>query len=112
MNLQITQEQQGPVNIIVITGRLDSTNSENFEALLTNLINSGATQILIDGTQMAYISSAGLRILLMIAKQLNRSRGRIVLCGLNDSVKKVFDLTGLTGIFPLCATRDEGLKSF
>ncbi|HNV69123.1 MAG TPA: STAS domain-containing protein [Candidatus Ozemobacteraceae bacterium] len=112
MNLQITQEQHGQVNILVITGRLDSTNSESFETLLTNLINAGTSQILIDGTQMAYISSAGLRILLMIAKQLNRTRGRIVLCGLNESVKKVFDLTGLTGIFPLCATREEGLKSF
>lgn len=112
MSLKFHQEQNGSVHLLVINGRLDSTNSESFETLLTNLISGGTTQILIDGSHMPYISSAGLRILLMIAKQLNRTRGRIVLCGLNESVKKVFDLTGLTGIFPLCATREEGLKSF
>jgi anti-anti-sigma factor len=63
----------------------------------------------LDCSQLAYITSAGLRAVLLTAKKLKNTQGALVLCSLNESVWKVFDLAGFTRILSIHATLQDAL---
>ncbi|HUM02325.1 MAG TPA: STAS domain-containing protein, partial [Thermoanaerobaculia bacterium] len=58
-----------------------------------------------------YVSSAGLRVLVMLAKKLAGGQGRLVLCGMRESVREVFEIAGFTSLFAITATVDEAVAS-
>lgn len=60
-----------------------------------------------DLEQLAYISSAGLRVVLMAAKRARRSGGRLLLCCLSPAVRELFEISGFLKILDVCADRDE-----
>ncbi|MBL7135410.1 MAG: STAS domain-containing protein [Candidatus Marinimicrobia bacterium] len=60
---------------------------------------------------MDYISSAGLRVLLQAAKKLNRIGGTLVLCSVKDEIKKVFDIAGLSPIFPIYIDQEDAINN-
>ena len=59
-----------------------------------------------------YISSAGIRVILKAINAIRRLDGRIMLCCLQDYVKEVFDTSGVEGMLPIFATKDDALKAF
>ena len=71
------------------------------------MLASGATRILLDFTQLDFISSAGLRTLLLAGKKLKKQGGELCLCSLNETVKDVFDISGFSALFKVYADRDE-----
>ncbi len=58
-----------------------------------------------DLEQLAYISSAGLRVVLMAAKRAKQSGGRLLLCGLSPAVRELFEISGFLKILEVCADR-------
>ena len=75
MAFAIEQEQQGAVRILALSGRLDTETSADLELALQDLQAAGANHFLIDMAEIGYVSSAGLRVLLALAKQLDGGRG-------------------------------------
>lgn len=61
---------------------------------------------------MDYISSAGLRVLLMAAKKTAKLKGKVVLAALCANVKEVFDIAGFTSIFTITDTQEEAIRVF
>ena len=105
MAIEIQQEQQGTTRILALSGRLDTDTSADMELTLQDLLAAGERNFLIDLTGIGYVSSAGLRVLLATAKQLEGGKGSLRLCGLNPSVKQVFDVAGFSKLFALFPDR-------
>lgn len=109
--MEIIQSQQDHALVFALNGRLDAKTSEAFEQQLIAAIASGSRKILLDFSSLDYISSAGLRVLLLAAKKLQESGGKIALCALRPSLKTVFDIAGFSTIFPIHAAREEALAA-
>lgn len=108
--MDIAQETIGEVLVIAPKGRLDTETSGELELALHDAFEGGKFHFLIDLSNIGYVSSAGLRVLLSIAKKLESGVGSIRLAGLNPTVKQVFDLSGFTSLFKMSATRADALK--
>ncbi len=94
MGLEIAQELEGAVRILALRGRLDTDTSADLELAMQDLLGAGERVFLIDLREVGYVSSAGLRVLLAVAKKLEGSKGSMRLCGLNPAVAQVFDVAG------------------
>ncbi len=81
---------------IALEGRLDTTTSPELEVALKEVLPA-ATELVFDLTALAYISSSGLRVLLMAQKQMNK-QGTMVIKGVNEIVMEVFEVTGFSDI--------------
>jgi stage II sporulation protein AA (anti-sigma F factor antagonist) len=91
------------VPVIQATGRLDNSTSAAFEKELLDRLAQGDKLLVLDFSNLTFISSAGLRTVLLVAKTLKAGGGRLALCALSKPVKEIFDLTGigaLIDIFP------------
>lgn len=109
MAIEIKQEQQGTTRILALSGRLDTETSADVELSLQDLLAAGERNFLIDMTGIGYVSSAGLRVLLATVKQLEGGKGSLRLCGLNPSVRQVFDVAGFSKLFALFPDRNAAL---
>lgn len=111
MNIKETKSDNAMV--LIIEGRIDSGTSAVLEKKLIAMIETdGVKDIAMDFSAMDYISSAGLRVLLMAAKKAGKLGGKVVLAGLSANVKEVFDISGFSNIFSIYASQDEALGSF
>lgn len=109
MAIDIQQEDVDGTRILALTGRLDTETSADVELTLQDLMAAGERNFLIDMSGVGYVSSAGLRVLLATAKQLEGGKGSLRLCSLNASVKQVFDVAGFSKLFSIFANRDAAL---
>ena len=110
--MQITVKTTNEVKVLAFEGRLDTGTSPDAQQQLTRLIEEGETKILVNLEKVDYISSAGLRVLLVVAKQLKTTDGELRICSLNEVVKEVFDISGFDMILPISTSESEALESF
>ena len=110
--MQISVKTTNEVKVLAFEGRLDTQTSPDAQQQLTRLIEEGATKILVNLEKVDYISSAGLRVLLVVAKQLKTTDGELRICSLNEVVKEVFDISGFDLILPISASESEALEGF
>lgn len=96
------------IHIVAIAGSLDSTTSPEAQKSLTAVL-AGAKKVALDFSELDYISSAGLRVLLGAAKQLRASGGKLGMFGLNQSVREVFEISGFATILPIYKSEAEAL---
>jgi anti-anti-sigma factor len=107
--MDIELEKTGGALVVVPSGRIDSTTSDALEQALSRAVETGERRLVVDFGHVSYISSAGLRVLLVAAKRLRVEHGTLVLCALGDPVRQVFDLAGFLPLFTIEATRDLAL---
>lgn len=107
--MNLDQERRGDILIVRPGGRLDSSSSPEFERLLTEQLDTGCTRLVLDFSRLEYISSAGMRVVLLAGKKLRASQGRLVLVGLQEMVREVFDMSGFLSLFAVADTLDEGI---
>ncbi len=110
--MEITVTVAGEVKVIRIEGKFDTQTSPDVQTQLTQLIDQGATKLVVNFEKLAYISSAGLRVLLAAAKRLKGNSGKLRICGLNEVVQEVFDISGFTTILTVTKTEPEALEGF
>ena len=110
--MDITIRKAGDVNVLDFDGNLDTNSSPAAESEVNRLLEEGCRQILFNFSDLNFISSSGLRILLATAKKLKIDNGKMVVCGLNDVVQEVFDISGFASILNLATTEEEALASF
>ena len=110
--MEIMTDTAGEVRIVRISGNLDTQSYSDAQANLMELIDEGTKKILVNFEELDYISSAGLRILLVVAKKLTSSGGELRICCLNESVKEVFDISGFSGIFHVTTNQSLALEDF
>lgn len=108
MSLEIKDELVGEIRVLALAGRLDTDTSADLELAVQDFLQEGSTDFVIDLQGVGYVSSAGLRVLLAMAKSLE-GKGRLRLCALNQTVRQVFDVAGFTQLFSISANRDAAL---
>ena len=92
-------------------GRVDGVNSLKFQDALTSVSEKNITALVLDLEHLSYISSAGLRVILVAAKELRERTGKFAVCALSDSVAAVFRVSGFDTIVPTYATQPEALSA-
>jgi anti-sigma B factor antagonist len=110
--MQISVKTTNEVKVLAFEGRLDTQTSPDAQQQLIQLIEAGSTKILVNFDKLDYISSAGLRVLLVVAKKLKTNAGEMRICSLNAVVKEVFDISGFDKILPVSASESEALEGF
>ena len=101
--MEFAQEQSGDVVIVKLTGRLDSSTAQAAEESFARVLESVTPRLAIDMSQLEYISSAGLRVLLVVAKKVQQAQGKVVLFELGRNVREVFSISGFDRIFSIQA---------
>ena len=106
--MRLDKRVHGEVVVITVDGALDSGTASGVQADLERLMPDRG-QILIDLSQTDYMSSAGLRVLLLAHRRAQGTGARITLAGLNPEVREVMSATGFLGFFEVCDTVEEAM---
>ena len=99
--MDINESNSGNAVIIQPVGRIDTNTSTEFEEKLVEILDRSETNIVVDLSEIDYVSSAGLRVFLMAAKKIKSLSGNFILAAMNDHIKEVFDISGFTPIFTI-----------
>ena len=102
--MQIDETREEGAVVVAPVGRIDSTTSPALDTHLLGLAKAGQHRVVIDFSRVDYISSAGLRVMLTLAKRTKEAKGKLALAGLGDSVRQVFELAGFLPLFSVEAT--------
>jgi anti-anti-sigma factor len=108
-HVNITSEKQNGVSVVTVSGRMDGIGAPDVEAHCQKLIADGDRLQLLDLTAVDYISSAGLRSLLVVAKQIKAAEGNLVLASLTPMVRNVMEMSGFDKILSIAANRDDAI---
>lgn len=109
MSIQIRQEQHDRFRILALKGRLDTETAADVELAFEDLLQAGDRHFLVDLAGIGYVSSAGLRVLLAVAKKLEGDNGSLRLCALTPAVRQVFDVAGFSKLFAISPDRATAL---
>ncbi len=97
--------------VVSVAGRIDASNSPEIEKEIATHTAAARTVVVLDLQGMEYMSSAGLRVVLISAKNLKAKGQDLFISGLNGSVKDVFELSGFYSIFRIFQTVEEALSA-
>jgi len=109
--MTITEETHDRTHVLVLSGRLDGSTCDPLGARIEALVAAGRAQVLLDCGGVPYVSSAGLRVLIIGAKRTKAAGGSLSCCQLQPMVRQVFDLSGFGAILPVHADRASALKA-
>jgi anti-anti-sigma factor len=111
LDVDILEDLTGGVTTVALTGRLDATSAAALQARLLGLIDAGIHRLIVDLSQLDYISSVGLRVFLIAAKRLSPLGGRMVLCAVRPQVRNVFTIAGFDRLFGMFETREDAARA-
>ena len=110
--MEISSSTENGIAVVSIEGNLDTTTSTDALDHISGLMDGGESKILVDFTAVDFVASSGLRILLVTAKRLKSEGGSLRICGLNESVNEVFEMSGFSTILNVFPSRDDALSGF
>ena len=110
MNVDVQREGD---NLVLSTdGRIDGTNATSFQDAMQHAIQDTDKHVILDFADLTYISSAGLRVILLVAKGLQRQGAQFAACSLTEPVKEVFVISGFDKIIPIHDSQEAAFGSF
>lgn len=104
--MNIIEENRGEIKTFILKGRLDSTASPAFQEQLLRSITQGTTHLIIDLSEVNYISSAGVRSLVLIQKEMNKHKGKLYLVDVSKTIEDVLRMTGFLSLFTIVKKND------
>ena len=109
MNIEVGKERHDDVLVLYPVDRLDSANARAFEGIVLECINEGESRLIVDFSRLNFISSSGMRVLLIAAKQLHAKQGKLALCAMPEHIHEVFRISGFDRIIPIRDSRPSAL---
>ena len=121
--MEISESKTADIVTLGVSGRLDSTTARTFEDAILGRIESGSHRLVVELSQLNYISSAGLRVFALAGKRLKSVNGKLVLCGLKktipyntlnripDPVREVFETSGFSTIFHSYGSHEDAIDA-
>lgn len=109
--MEVSQRTEGEVEIVAISGEIDGSTAPSAQSQILSLATPDA-KILIDMSQVHYMSSAGLRMLLVVYRTVSGQGGKVVLTGLSQDLEDTMSLTGFLDFFDHFESVDAGLATF
>lgn len=107
--MEISTTSHGDAMVLALSGRLDGATAPSFEARILGHIAEGHRRIIVNLAGLGYISSDGLRVLLVAAKRLKPEGGRLILAAPTELVGQVLEISGFSAMLETCATTEEAL---
>jgi anti-anti-sigma factor len=111
IQMTVNMTKKGDWAVVSVEGRVDTVSAPEFEKKALEFMSAGEMRLLMDLAKLEYISSAGLRSLLVLAKKAKSAGGKLCCCALDSMVKKVFDVSGFTSIIPVFDTVEDAIGS-
>jgi anti-sigma B factor antagonist len=112
MNFESKAERAaGDVWVISLTGEVDLYTAPEFKEQLLDVIDQGATHVVVDLTDTTFIDSTTLGVLVGGVKRLRPNGGQLLIVCSDRNITKIFEITGLNRVFPIHARRAEALES-
>jgi anti-anti-sigma factor len=108
--IQLNESQRGDATLVALSGKLDASTTPATETRLLELVREGKKFLAIDFGGVTYLASSGLRMLLVITRKITTLEGRLVLCGLDQTMRDTLEVTGFLPYFRLVDTSEEALK--
>jgi len=106
----ITTEHINSALVVSLKGQINSSNAAEIQQQLLQQVSDAACRWLVDFSSLEYISSAGLRVVLLLAKRIREHQGTLVLCQLQPHVYEVFEVSGFLSLLTVVDTRQQGLS--
>ena len=97
-------------SVIQLSGKLDTDTAVKVDAVFTQTVEL-QNHLLVDLSALRYISSAGLRILLLAAKRVQQKGGKIILYALQENVNDIFDISGFSSVFKICKDKESAIAA-
>ena len=102
-----SNNENNNISLLRLQGKLDFSTSTEFEQKFNIMVNEGGEKFILDFSEVSYMSSAGLRFLLIASK---KTRGKVVLNGVKDTVKQVIEIAGFVSMFKFSSSQDEAVE--
>ncbi len=99
------------VVVLDINGEIDLYNAPEIKSKITELMETGKKDIIINLKKVSYIDSSGIGVLISSLSNLKKAGGSLKIINVYDSVKKVFELTKLTSFFDIYGSEEEAINS-
>jgi len=112
VRLELKQVRIADVVIVAVSGRVDHTSAEPFRAQLWPHLAScaaGGDRLVLDLAGLEYISSAGLRVLMLASRDVKAREGRLLVCGLQSIVREIFEISRFNVVFNVLPDRGSAL---
>ena len=110
-NLTVQGQQATGALVARAVGRVDGGNAKDFQDALETLLKDNTGAFVLDLEDLSYISSAGLRVILLVAKQLQGKSTKFGMCSLSESIVEVFKISGFDKIIPTHANQAEAISA-
>lgn len=110
--MKVTTTQSENTAVAAVNGRVDSANAKDLDQELSKIIDGGVNQLVVDCSELSYISSAGLRALLVAIKKTNAAGGGVAMCQVPPHIREVLEVSGFTRLTKVFDTPAEAEASF
>ncbi len=107
--MDLREEAVEDVTVVAVEGRLDTQTADRFSKRLTELVRSGHPRVLVEGSSLNYVSSAGFHAILLAAKLATESGGALAVCGLSAPIRRIVEIGGFDQLFETYNSREEAL---
>ena len=107
--MEITTTTISDVQVVAFTGKVDTNTAPEVEQAFLALLEAGHADLLANFENLSFISSAGLRVLLVTAKKAKAKSGELRVCCMNETVKEIFDISGFATILNVFDSQEEAL---
>lgn len=107
----INIEWKDEVLVAKADGRIDGTNAQEFQKELETGVDTNARVVILDLEHISYISSAGLRVILLTAKSLLKKNAKFAVCSLSAQIREVFEISGFDKIISVYASQAEAIAA-
>ena len=109
--MEIKTEEENGTLVVQVDGRVDGATAPDFENTIKSVISEDNRAVIVNFEGVSYISSAGLRAVLLVAKQLSQTNTKFALYSLGDLTREVFEISGFDRIIQIHGSKDEALAA-
>jgi anti-sigma B factor antagonist len=110
--MKFEKDLVGEVTVCGISGEINITSVGELRGLFDSLVRSGSKKVVADLAALEYIDSSGLAVMIELHQRLIKGGGVLKLCGLNERINGIFDVTKLNSIFQIRKNRETALAEF
>ncbi|MCK4678852.1 MAG: STAS domain-containing protein [Bacteroidales bacterium] len=107
--MELKEQKKKDTIILEVKGRLDTTNYGELEKKLTELFDNNEKNILLNFHELDYVSSAGLRVLLLFLKRAKAENGSLAICDLKKNIEDIFKISGFNTLFEIYDNQNDVL---
>jgi anti-sigma B factor antagonist len=107
-----TSSAENEVILVVIEGDVDAYTACTLDKALNDLLAQGRRRLVLDASQMDFISSAGLRAIMFAQREVGKRGGQVRVCGLTVRALRIFEMAGIDEFLHLSETREEAMAGW